>query len=167
MHLDQRRQAQRTRGRKERDQGVLLERRHDEQGDVRAVGTCFPELVVADHEVLAQHRDGHSRSHRGQVGERTAEAALLGEHADDVGAARRIVGSESRRVSDRGERPLAGALTLDLGDDRHTGGAQRRLGVEGRRSRRDLGGKCLEARQLLTCSEVGAHAREDVVEHRH
>ena len=59
-----------------------------------------------------------------------AEPSLLGEHADRGGAAGRVVGGERGRVGDRGQRALAGAGPLDLGDDAHAVGAERRHRVE-------------------------------------
>ena len=63
------------------------QRGHDQQDQVRAVGAGFPDLVLIEREVLAEQRDVHGGADGVEVRERAAEAALLGEHADDGGAA--------------------------------------------------------------------------------
>ena len=46
----------------------------------------------------------HGRAHRVQVIQRAAEAPLLGQHADDLGAAGLVVRGQRGRVGDRGQR---------------------------------------------------------------
>ena len=94
----------------QRDSGVLVEGRDDEQDGVRAVGARLPHLVAGDHEVLAQHRDVDRGAHGVEVVEAAAEAALLGEHADHAGAAGRVV----RRRARPGRRSSASAPLLGL-----------------------------------------------------
>ena len=73
---------------------------HDQQDQVRAVGPGFPDLVLVDHEVLAQQRDVHGGPDGVEVGQRAAEAALLGQDADHGGAAVGVLRGERRRVGD-------------------------------------------------------------------
>ena len=80
-------------------------------------------LVGADdHEVLAQHRDVDRRAHRGEVGQRAAEPALLGEHADDPRARLGVGAGELGRVGDRRQLALRRAAPLDLRDPRRCPG---------------------------------------------
>ena len=102
VHLDQRGHAERLDPLEQADQGVLVERGDDQQHHVGAVGAGLVDLVGADDEVLAQDRDRHLGPNRVEVVERAAEAALLGEHADDAGAAGLVVGGQPGRVGDRG-----------------------------------------------------------------
>ena len=67
----------------------LLERGDDQQHQIGAVRPGFGHLVRRDDEVLAQQRNVDGGPDRIEVGERTAEAPLLGEHADRRRAARR------------------------------------------------------------------------------
>ena len=130
VHLDQRRHAERLGALDERDERLLLEGGDDEQGEVGAVRAALPQLVAGDDEVLAQHRHVDPRADGVEVGQAAAEAARLGEHADDAGAAGLVVGGQAGGVGDRGERALAGAAALDLGDDGDAGPAQHRGAVE-------------------------------------
>ena len=118
------------------DERVLLERGDDEQDDVGAVGAGLVHLVAADDEVLAQHRDVDDGADGVEVGQRAAEAAPLGEHADDAGAAGLVLAGERGGVGDVGQRALGRAAALDLGDDADAGRAQRGQGVAGPGGRR-------------------------------
>ena len=105
------------------------------------MGPGLPELVARDDEVLAQDRDVDRAAHGVEVVEAAAEAAPLGEHADDGGAAGLVVGGERGRVGDGGERALGRAGPLDLGDDRDAVAARApasALRQSGRRSARSL-----------------------------
>ena len=118
-----------------REQGGQLgvgEGRDDEQHEVGPVGPGLPDLVVADHEVLAQHRDLDGGPDRVEVVEAAPEAAPLGEHRDRGGPAGRVGRGERGGVGDVGEGALARAGPLDLGDERETRAAEHGLGVEGR-----------------------------------
>ena len=53
------------------DQVVLGQGGDDEQDEVGAVRPGLEQLVVVDHEVLAQHGDPHGRAHRVEVVEAT------------------------------------------------------------------------------------------------
>ena len=90
----------------------------DEQDEVGAVRAGLVELVVVDHEVLAQHRDPHGGPDRVEVVQGAAEAAPLGEDADRGGAARGVLLRQRGGVLDGGQRALAGAGPLHLGDER-------------------------------------------------
>ncbi len=54
---------------------VLVEGGDDQQGEVGAGGPSLPELVLGDHEVLAQQRSRHGGTDGDQVGEAATEAA--------------------------------------------------------------------------------------------
>ncbi len=64
------------------------------------------DLVRPDNEILAQHRDVHGRADGIEIGERPAEAPLLGEHTDDPGATVLIGTREFGGVGDGGELTL-------------------------------------------------------------
>ena len=132
------------------------------------MGAGLPQLVAGDDEVLAQHRDVDRGAHGVQVGERPAEPALLGEHADDGGAAGLVVGGERGRVVDGRELALGRAAALDLGDDAHAVVAAQRgdaVLAGGSLGRGLL--ELVEREQRLALGQVGTHTLEDVVEHAH
>ena len=93
------------------------QRRDDQQDQVRAVGTGFPDLVLVHREVLAQQRHVDGGADGVEVREGPAEAALFGEDADDGGAAVGVLPGERRGIGDGGEITLGGAAALDFGDD--------------------------------------------------
>ena len=118
-----------------REQGRELavgERRDDEQHEVGAVGAGLPHLVVGDHEVLAQHRHPDRGAHGIEVVEAAAEAALLGEHRHGRRSPGLVGHREGGGVGDVGQRTLARAGPLDLGDERQAGAAQHGIGVDRR-----------------------------------
>ena len=86
-----------------------------------------------DDEVLAQHRDVDLGPDGLQVGERAAEAALLGQDGDHGRTARLVVGGQAGRVGDRGERALGRAGPLDLADHLDAVAPQRGDAVPGLR----------------------------------
>ena len=139
VHLDQRRHAQRLDPVEQRAQDVLLQRRDDEQHEVRAVRPRLVHLVGADDEVLAQDRDVDPGAHGGEVGQRPAEPALLGEDADHPGAALGVGDGELGGIRDRGQLTLRRAAPLHLRDDPDPGGAQRGHHVARRRGARPTG----------------------------
>ena len=167
VHLDQRHQADRLGPLDQRDQRVLAQRGDDQQHQVGPVGAGLPELIGADHEVLAQDRALDRVPDRGQVLQAAAEAARLGQHADHPGAAGLVVSGQGRRVGDRGQRALGRAGPLDLGDHRDLVAAQRGPHVAGGRSPRGRLLEPVQRRLLLALGQVGAHTLEDVVEHAH
>jgi hypothetical protein len=167
VHLDQGGHAQRLDPLEQTEQRVLLEGRDDQQDDVGAVGPRLVHLVAADDEVLAQDRHVDDRADGVQVGLRSAEAAPLGQHADDPGTPGCVLHGEVGGIGDRGEVALRGAPALDLGDHADARGAQRGervqsgTGVEG-------GGLHLGERTAgLADGEVLADAGHDLVEHGH
>ncbi len=168
VHLDQRRQPDGHGAFDQGDQRLLLERGDDEQHQVGAARAGLPQLVARDDEVLAQHRDVDRGAHRVQIGQRAAEPALLGEHADAGRTAGFVVGGERGRVVDACELALGRAAALDLGDHPDPVlAAQRRYPVDGRPACGGGGLEVIHGQQRLTLGQVGAHAFEDVVEHAH
>ena len=167
VHLDERREPDGLRALDERLQGGLVQGGHDQQREVGAVRPGLPQLVRGDDEVLAQDRDVDLGAHGLQVGERTAEAALLGQYGDDGGAARLVVGGEPGRVGDRGERALGRAGALDLADHLDAVAAQGGHTVlgGGRLGRALL--ELVEADARLPLREVGTDSVDDLVEHTH
>ena len=149
------------------NQRVLRQGGDDQQGHVGAVRPGLPQLVGADHEVLAEHGDADPLPDGVQVGQAAAEPAALGEHADDPGAARLVVGGQPGRVVDGRERPLGRARPLDLGDDRDVRAAQRGHHVERRRHPAGPLLQLIERHRPLPLFEVSAHAIEDLVKHAH
>lgn len=115
--LDQRRQADGLGALDEGDQRLLFEGGDDQQREVGAVRARLPQLVRGDDEVLAEDRDVDLGADGLQVGQRAAEAALLGEDGDDGRPAGLVVRGERGRVGDGGQRALGGAGALDLADD--------------------------------------------------
>ena len=138
VHLDERGEPDGDGPVEQRLELVLVERGDDQQRQVGAGGAGLPQLVGGDDEVLAQHRDVDGGAHGDEVGEAAAEAALLGEHADRRGTTGCVVGGQRGRVGDRGQRALAGAGPLDLGD--HADTRTRGTPASGR-ARRARGGR--------------------------
>src|SRR5206468_12934475 len=50
----------------------------------------LPELIVVEHEVLAQQRHVDRRTHRREIVEAAAEVPGVGQHRDRVGAVARV-----------------------------------------------------------------------------
>ena len=94
-----------------RHEVVLGEGGNDEQDEVGPVGPCLEQLVVLDHEVLAQHRDPHGLAHGVEVVERAVEAAPLGEHAHRGGTTGLVVGGEGCGVGDGRPTPPCSGWT--------------------------------------------------------
>ena len=67
-----------------------------------------------------------------QVVQRAGEAAALGEHRDGGRAAGLVLRGQRGRIGDVGQRALAGAGALDLGDHRDARTAEPGHRVEGR-----------------------------------
>ena len=167
VHLDQRDQADRFRPLHQGDQRVLLERGHDQQHHVGAMRARFPELVGADHEVLAQQRHPDGRTDGGEVLEAAAEPARLGEHADHACAAGLVVHRQCGRIGDGGERALGRAGPLNFGDHGDVFALERGHHVRWRRGPAHGLLQPLQRHLPLTCREVGADSVEDLVEHAH
>ncbi len=145
----------------------LVETGDDEQHEVGAGGAGLPQLVGRDDEVLAQHRDGDLLAHDAQVVERAAEAALLGQHADDGRAPGLVLGGQRGGVGDVGQVALARRLALDLADDADAGRGERRHRVERRRGVGDEALQLGQRRGLLAGGEVDTHPLDDLVEDGH
>jgi len=168
VHLDQRRHAQGLGAFAQRHQCRLVERRHDQQDDIGAVRTSFPQLIAGHHEVLAQQRSIDAGPHGVEIGQAAAELAPLGQDADDAGPTGGVVTSEPGRVGDLGEGALARARALHLGDDLDPArGGQRGVRiVDVGRPRRELA-QVVQRRHSLACREVFAHPADDVVQDAH
>src|SRR5699024_6473490 len=83
--LDERRHAQLPGESVELAQLHRIEGGDDEQDDVGPVRPGLVELVLVDHEVLAQDRDVHGGAYGVEVVEAAGEAAGFGEHAHGSG----------------------------------------------------------------------------------
>ena len=81
------------------------------------MSTRLVDLIRRHDEVLAQDRDIDRCAHRVEVGQRTVEAALLGQHRDHGGSPGLVHRCQRCGVGDIGERPLGGRRTLHLGND--------------------------------------------------
>jgi hypothetical protein len=165
VHLDQGGHAERLDPLQQSDEGVLLQRRHDQQHQVGAVRPRLVHLVAGDHEVLAQDRDLHRGADGGQVVERPAEPTPLGEHADGPGTTGGVVAGQVGRVGDLGELSTGRGGTLHLRDHRHAGAAQGRVRVQRRRRGGGQLADPLQRNLLLSPGHVLAHAGQDLVEH--
>ena len=121
---------------------------------------------------LRRTGDVHLLAHVVEVGQRAAEAALLGEHGDDGRAAGLVVGGQARGVRDGGQRALGRRGALDLGDDLHavaagSAAAQRLDAVDGAVQAGDLGLQVVEADPLLAFGEVERDAFDDLGKYVH
>jgi hypothetical protein len=144
----------------------------DQQDQVSAVRAGFPDLVLVDHEVLAQHRNVHRGTDGVQIGERAAEAALLGQDTDHGGPAVGVLRGERRGVRDAGEVALGGAAALDLGDDLEFATvlgqpAEGSPGVPGRSRRQGAVLQFREGHEALPVLHVLPDTGVDVVENSH
>ena len=102
-----------------------------------------------------------------QVGEAATEAALLGEHADRGRATALVGGGQLGRVGDVGQRALARAAALDLGDHAGAGRPEARHRVARARGGRGERRHLVVRRSRGARREVDAHAGDDLVEHGH
>jgi hypothetical protein len=164
VHLDERGHPERLDAVEQRVQRVLLQRGDDQQHQVGAVRPRLVHLVRADHEVLAQHRDVHHGAHGSEVGERSAEPALLGEHADHARPAFGIGRGEVGGVGDGRQVTLRRAAPLHLGDHADARGPERGHHVPRRRGRR---GAPLDLREVdlrLAHREIGPDTVHDGIE---
>ena len=134
---------------------LVVERRDDEQHEIGARRARLEHLVGRRDEVLAQHGKRHSGPNRFEVGERTAELATLGEHADRARAAELIAAGERSRVGDLRERAARRTGSLDLGDDLDV--RRRAAGLRARRAR--AGGRALRPRRRRAVASRGARVR--------
>jgi hypothetical protein len=168
VHLDEGGHAERGDPLDEGDQRRLREGHDHEQDHVGARGAGLPDLVRRDDEVLAQDGDVDGGRDELEVVDRPAEAPTLGQHADDAGAAGRVLAGEGGRVGDRGDVALAGARALDLRDHLHT-----LVDGEGREAVARRGhalGMLLDdvqGRLGLPDGDVFPDAVEDAVQHAH
>ena len=98
------------------------ERGGDEQNGVGAMGAGFDDLVLVDHEVLAQA--GQRRGSRGQleVAQAALKVGLVGEHGKRGSSAGAIAAGEPGRVEVGADQAFGGGGFLDFGDDRGAGG---------------------------------------------
>ena len=96
----------------------VVERGDDEQHEVGARGARLEHLVRRRDEVLAQHGQRDRGADGLEVGERAAEPAALGEHADRARAAELVAARRARPGRRcRASAPRDGLDALDLGDD--------------------------------------------------
>ena len=132
VHLDQWGQPDGSSSLDQRDQLGVGQSRDDQQHEVGTGGTGLEQLVRGDDEVLAQHRDTETAQRTRTRSSRVpAESALLGEHRDRGGTAGLVLHGQRRRVGDLGQRALARAGALDLGDHRDARAAETRHRVDG------------------------------------
>ena len=111
------------------------------------------------------HVDGGP--HGGQVVQRAAEPALLGQHADTPRSAGLVVLGQLGRVGDLRERALRRRGPLHLGDDAHTRRPQHRVGVQRRWCAGGGVSQRVQGHLLLAGCHVLPHAGEDFVENAH
>ena len=132
----------------------------------------LPDLVLVNHEVLAQQRNVHGGPDGVEIGQRAAEAALLGQDADHGGPAVGVLCGEGRGIGDVRELALGRAAALDLGNHLELvpgarGPAEGGPGVTGGRRR---GGTLLQLRernQTLARLHILPDTGIDVVENAH
>ena len=108
-----------------RDRGVLdvlcravVERRHDDQDAVGAVGAGFRHLIGVEHEILAQHRQIGRRARRHHEIEMALERRRVRQHGEARRAAGLIGFCQRRRIEIGADQTLGGRRLLDLGDQR-------------------------------------------------
>ena len=167
VHLDQRDSPIEVARSTSEIERVLLQRGHDQQDQVGAVGPGLPELVRADHEVLLQHRHADHGADRGQVVQAAAELAGLGQHTDHARPAGRVVHGQGGRVGDGRHRALGRAGPLHLGDDHHVFALERGHRVLGRRRTTGHVLELIQRDVLLPGSEIGTDPVKDLVQHAH
>ena len=118
MDLDQHIHAVRERGILDIPGGGVVERRHDDQDAVGAVGAGLDHLIGVVDEILAQHRQLGG----GAGGHHEIEMALkrrrVGQHRETGGAAGFIGLGQRRRIEVGANQPLGGRGLLHLGDQR-------------------------------------------------
>ena len=149
-------------------QGVVGERRGDEQDCVRADGPGLEHLHLVDDEVLAQHRDVDRGASSVEVGDRPTEVSGVGQDRETRCTARAVRSRGPRRVEPRRQLTLRRGAALELGDDgQGVALAQRRLEAPGRRRVEGLRAQQVAHRRTVEHRDLVALGREDPVEDGH
>ena len=97
----------------ERDRRVLdvfcrgiVERGHDDQDAVRAMGAGFHHLIGVEHEILAQHWQAGRRARRDHEVEMALEGGRVGQHRQARRAAGLVSLRQCRRIEIGADQPL-------------------------------------------------------------
>ena len=96
----------------------VVERCHDDQDAVGAVGARFDHLVGVVHEILAQHRQAGGRAGRHHEIEMALKRRRVGQHRKTRSAAGFIGACKCRRVEVGADQALRGRSLLYFGDQR-------------------------------------------------
>ena len=152
--------------------GGIVERRHDDQDAVGAMGAGLGHLIGVEHEILAQHRQIGRRARRHHEIEMALERRGVGEHRQARGTAGLIGLCKRRRVEVGTDQPLGGRGLLHFRDqgifaacelfpDRAHETARRRRGLrkrfDARQRMRALGGGDLLALVGLDLAQDVGH----------
>ena len=149
MHLDQHAHAVRERHRLQIGHLRVVQAGGDQQDAVRAHRARLKDLVLVDHEVLAQHRQRAGGTRLLQILGAALEVLQVGQHAQAGRAVARVARGDLGRAEVGADHALARAGLLDLGD--HRGPAGGDLGAQ----------RGLEAAQVGgTGLGLGAHGGE-------
>jgi hypothetical protein len=145
-------QAQFMRERMQTDERGRVEEADDQQQRIRAHHRRGRNRVLAQDEVLAQHRQGDGGTRGPEIVGAALEECGLGQNRDRGGSARFVAAGEVGGIEVRAEIALGGRGALDLGDD-----ARRRR----RRQCRQQGsarfpGPCADGRQQHVERRVAA-----------
>ena len=96
----------------------VVERGHDDQDAVGAMGAGFDHLIGVEHEILAQHRQVGRRARRDHEIEMALERRRVGQHRQARRAAGLIGLGQRRRIEIGADQPLGRRGLLHLGDQR-------------------------------------------------
>ena len=104
----------------------VVDRGHDDQDAVGALGARLRHLIGVEHEILAQHRQRGRRARRRHEIRLALERRRVGEHRQAGRAAGLIGARQRRRIEIGADQALGGARLLDLGDQRVVAGSRAR-----------------------------------------
>ncbi len=118
MDFDQHVHAVRDRGVLDIAGGAVVERGHDDQDAVGAMGARLDHLIGVEHEILAQHRQCGRRARRHHEIEMALERRRVGQHRE-TGRASGFIGlGKRRRIEIGANQPLGGRGFFHFGDQR-------------------------------------------------
>ena len=98
--------------------GGIVERRHDDQDAVGAVGAGLDHLIGIEHEILAQHRQICRRARRHHEIQMALERRRIRQHRKTRRAAGLIGSCQRRRIEIGADQSLRGRSLLHLGNQR-------------------------------------------------
>ncbi len=151
----------------ERRENRLLKSCDDDEDEIGAMRTSFPDLIRGNNEIFAQDRNVYTRTYSIKISQRAAKAPLFCEHRDRGGATLFVQACEVSRVRDVGKRALRRALPLHLSNNLNrtvvTAGLEYVESIERTTNFRCPYLEVIEAHGRFTFGQILTDSRNDVV----